>query len=419
MNILIIGSGAREYSIGLALKKDKRVKKIYFAPGNGATNELGENIEINDYHKLTQFAKEAKIDLSIVGPEKPLVDGIVDIFKKEGLLIFGPTKSAARLEASKAFMKSFAMKYNLPTAKYKEFVDINQAKEFIDSLTPPIVIKADGLCAGKGVIITKSKDEAILEANNMLNGKSFGEAGKKIVIEEFLDGFELSVFAICDGDNYIVLSPCQDHKRLLDNDLGPNTGGMGAYTPTPLCDEVLLKKIEDRIIKPTIDGMKKEGSPFCGVLFCGLMIVKNEPYLLEFNVRFGDPECEVLMPLYEDNLLDILLASINGNISSIKVSIPNRYTVGVVIASKEYPYSNSKPAMISINSSMIPKDAHISYAGVSLIDNRLYATGGRVLVCVATDKNLKDAKDKAYKLCEAVSFDGMQYRKDIANRALK
>ncbi len=417
MNILIIGNGAREYSIALALKKDKRVNSIFFAPGNGATENLGKNIEYKDYEELIDFVKKSGVDLTVVGPEKPLTDGVVDMFRAAGLPIFGPAKKPALLEGSKAYMKEFAKRYNLPSARFIRTDSISEATEYIHTMNTPIVVKADGLCAGKGVIIAQSHKEAVLEASKMLSGEAFGDAGKTLVIEEFLDGYELSVFALSDGSDYVVLPACQDHKRLLDNDEGPNTGGMGAYTPTPLADEVLMKKIDERIIKPAIDGMKSEGSPFSGVLFCGIMVVKNEPFLLEFNVRFGDPECEVLMPLLEESILDILEAGAKGNIKNITPKIAKKHAVGVVIASREYPYASSEPAEITVNEKSLPNNAHVSYAGVSKKDGKLYATGGRVLVCVGVADTLKDAKESAYKACECVSFDGMQYRKDISYRA--
>ena len=279
--VLIIGSGAREYSIGYFLKDEA---KIYYAPGNGATSKFATNIDIKDFEELANFAKNEKIDLTIVGPEEPLVKGIVDVFKKHNLVIFGPSKDAAKLEGSKVYMKNFLQKYNIPTAKYISTSNKKEAFEFIDKLKTPIVVKADGLCAGKGVIIAKTKEEAKEVVEKMLSGEAFGDAGKRVIVEEFLDGYELSMFAICDGDDFILLPAAQDHKRLLDNDEGPNTGGMGAYAPTPLANEKLYEKVKTKIIKPTLEGMKKENSLFEGVLFIGLMIVDNEPYVLEFNV---------------------------------------------------------------------------------------------------------------------------------------
>ncbi len=421
MKVLIVGSGGREYSIGYALRKENKVKEIFYAPGNGATSDFATNIDIKDYNKLAKFAKENGIDLTIVGPEAPLVDGIVDIFKKEGLTIFGPSKSAARLEGSKVYMKNFLSKYKIPTAKYIETDNKEKAFKFIDSLTPPIVVKADGLCAGKGVIIAKDREEAKESVIDMLSGKKFADAGKRVVIEEFLDGYELSVFAICDGENYKVLPAAQDHKRLLDNDEGPNTGGMGAYAPTPLIDKELYQKIEDRIIKPTLKGMQNEKAPFEGVLFIGLMIVNSEPYVLEYNVRFGDPECEVLMPLIKSSVFDLFYKGATKDLDSLNIEFYDKYAVGVVMASENYPYSSSKPAEIIIDKIVhedLKEHSHISFAGVSKIDGKLYATGGRVLVCVGIGDSIKEARDYAYMLCGQIHFAGKKFRKDIAYQAL-
>ena len=422
MNILVVGSGGREYSIGLALKRDKNVNDIYFAPGNGATLNLGKNIEISDYRELANFAKERGIDLTIVGPEAPLVDGIVDIFKERGLTIFGPSQKAALLEGSKIYMKNFLKRYNIPTAKFIQTGSLEEACEFIDSLKEPIVVKADGLCGGKGAIIAKTKEEAKKTAEDMLINGIFGEAGKRVVIEEFLDGFELSVFAISDGEKYVILPAAQDHKRLLDNDEGPNTGGMGAYAPTPLMSEELAKKIEEKIIVPTIKGMKNDGTPFEGVLFAGLMIVDSEPYVLEYNVRFGDPECEVLMPLLKTPASELFYKAATKDLDSLNIEFYDKYAVGVVLASENYPYSKSKPAQIIIDEIVhkdLAKHSHISFAGVSLIEGKLYATGGRVMVCVGIGDSIKEARDYAYLLTGQVHFAGKKYRSDIAYQALK
>ena len=420
--VLIIGSGGREYSLGLAVSRDSRVEKIYFAPGNGATEEIGENISISDFQELADFAKREKIDLTIVGPEQPLVDGIVDIFEKEGLAIFGASKNAAQLEGSKIFMKKFLQKHGIPTARFLETSSLEESYKFIETLTPPIVVKADGLCGGKGVIIAQSVEEAKKTAGDMLSGSLFGDAGKKIIIEEFLDGFELSVFAISDGKNYQILPPAQDHKRLLTGDRGPNTGGMGAYAPTPLATDELMEKIETKIIRPTLEGMEKDGNIFKGVLFAGLMVVDNEPYVLEFNVRFGDPECEILMPLIETPITDILYQATQGKLDEVDIQISKRYSVGVVIASEKYPYSSSQPAEIIVDEivhSDLAENSHISYAGVSKEEGKLYATGGRVLVAIGLGETLQEARDRAYMLCGQIHFAGKQFRTDIAYQALK
>ncbi|ECK2570708.1 MULTISPECIES: phosphoribosylamine--glycine ligase [Campylobacter] len=416
MKIMILGSGAREYSIALALRRVDKNLEFYFAPGNGATESLGTNLNLKDPVVLATYAKEKGFDLCIVGSESFLAEGVVDIFKQQGLAIFGPSKAAAMLETSKSFMKSFLKKYRIKTAKFLNTNDIEKAKNFIHSLTPPIVVKADGLCAGKGVIIAKTHEEAIEETAKMLSGESFGDAGKLVVIEEFLDGYELSIFAVCDGNDFVLLPVAQDHKKLLDNDQGPNTGGMGAYAPSSLANESLLRKVQKDIILPTLAGMKKEGAEFCGVLFIGAMIVGNKPYVLEFNVRFGDPECEVLMPLIEDPL-ELILAATQRRLRHAKIKIKKEFAVGVVCASENYPYKSSPKSEITVNN--IPENSHISYAGVSLEDGKLMADGGRVLVCVGTGKSIEEAQKNAYKLCDNVNFKGKQYRKDIAHQVLK
>lgn len=422
MNILIIGSGGREYSIGLALKARSNVDKIYFNPGNGATDMLGSNIAIKDFNELADFVIANDIELTIVGPEAPLTEGVVDVFKDRGLNIFGPSAKAAQLEGSKIFMKNFLSRHNIPTAKYIETDSLEVAYKFIETLTPPIVVKADGLCGGKGVIIALSHDEAKKEAGEMLSGNAFGNAGKAIVVEEFLDGYELSVFAICDGKDYVILPAAQDHKRLLDNDEGPNTGGMGAYVPTPLVNEEIYKKLEDRVVKPTLKGMAEENMPFTGVLFMGVMVVNGEPIILEYNVRFGDPECEEIMPLLK-NPLDLFYKAAIGDLANANIEFFDKFAVGVVMASKNYPYSDSVPAEIIVDDIVhegLSDNAHISYAGVTRgEDEKLYATGGRVLVCVGIGDNIKEAHQRAYMLCGQVHFAGKQCRSDIAYQALK
>jgi phosphoribosylamine--glycine ligase len=421
MNILILGSGGREYSIGLAIFKENE-HNLFFVPGNGATSNLGENIDIKDYNELASWAKQNDIDLTIVGPEAPLVDGVVDIFKQNDLTIFGPSAAAAQLEGSKVYMKNILKKYNIPTAAFLETSNIDEANSFIDTMKTPIVVKADGLCAGKGVIIAQSKDEAKEAAKQMLSGESFGDAGTNIIVEEFLDGYELSVFAICDGQNYKVLPAAQDHKRVEDGDKGPNTGGMGAYAPTPLVDDTIYEKIENRVIKPTLEGMKKEGAPFEGVLFIGVMVVDGEPIILEYNVRFGDPECEILMPLLETPVSELFYKGATKQLDKLDIKIKKQYGVGVVMASKNYPYSSSEPAEIIVDQIVdedIASNTHISYAGVSSEDGKLFATGGRVLVCVGLGDSILEARNRAYALCGQVHFAGKKCRSDIAYQALK
>lgn len=421
MKILIVGSGGREYSIALALKNDSRVGQIYFANGNGASANLGENIHAKGNKEIVDFCVNKGVNLVIVGPEQPLIEGLSDELREVKVPVFAPSKAAAKLEGSKIFMKNLLKKYSIPTARFITSGDKDELFGFIDSNHfSKIVIKADGLCAGKGVLIVESKLEAKQIVESMLSGERFGEAGRRIVIEEFLEGFELSVFAVCDGKDFVILPAAQDHKRLLDDDLGPNTGGMGAYSPTPQCDLALLEKIKARIIAPTLEAMKCEGAEFCGVLFCGIMVSGGEPFVLEFNVRFGDPECEVILPLLKTPLLDILEAAVEQRLGDLKVEILDKACVGVVMASENYPYSASPAQIITmqkgLNCTSNLKN-HISFAGVSDENGVLNASGGRVLVSVGIGDNLKEAQENAYNLAGQISFKGAKMRKDIANKA--
>ncbi len=423
MNVLVIGAGGREYSIGMALRKDEKVESLYFAPGNGATDELGINLNISDFNELADFCDANEVELTIVGPEAPLVEGIVDLFEERGLKIFGPSAKAAQLEGSKIFMKNFLARHNVPTAKYIETDSIEEAYKFIMTLEAPIVVKADGLCGGKGVIIAGNHNEAKKAVGEMLSGNAFGEAGTSIVVEEFLDGYELSVFAICDGEDYVVLPAAQDHKRLHNNDQGPNTGGMGAYAPTPLVNDEIYKKLDERVIVPTLEGMKAEGMPFKGVLFIGVMVVNDEPIILEYNVRFGDPECEELMPLLKSSALDLFYKGATNDLKNLEVEFHDKFAVGVVMASKDYPYKSSAPAEIIVDDivhdEIFAEHAHISYAGVTREeDGKLYATGGRVLVCVGLGDSIEEAQKRAYMLVGQVHFAGKHCRTDIAYQVL-
>jgi len=422
MKVLIIGAGGREYSIGLALARDPDVEKIWFAPGNGATDQLGENIPLGDFETLADYVQEQGIDLTIVGPEAPLVEGIVDVFGARGLTIFGPTAAAAQLEGSKIFMKNFLARHGIPTARYIETGSLAEAEAFIDTLPTPVVVKADGLCGGKGVIIAPTHDAAKKAAADMLAGTAFGDAGMRIVVEEYLDGYELSVFAVCDGKDYVVLPAAQDHKRLLDNDQGPNTGGMGAYAPTPLVNEAIYAQLRERVIEPTLAGMEAEGMPFTGVLFVGVMVVDGEAKVLEYNVRFGDPECEELMPLLKSPASELFYKAATGDLASAQIAFYDRYAVGVVVASRDYPYKSSPRAAITVedlSADGLGEHAHISYAGVTREGETLYATGGRVLVCVGMGDSIAQARDRAYALEARVHFEGKQSRRDIAWQALK
>ena len=422
MKILILGSGGREYSIARAISNEKEEHELFFMPGNGATNSLGTNLNIKDYIELAEYAKTNKIELTIVGPEAPLVDGVVDIFKSHELTIFGPSKEAAQLEGSKVYMKNFLAKYNIPTARYIETSSIEDAFKFTDTLTAPIVVKADGLCGGKGVIIAQNHDEAKVAISEMLSGKSFGDAGLKVIVEELLDGYELSMFAVCDGDDYILLPAAQDHKRLQDNDEGPNTGGMGAYAPTPVVNDDIYAKLDERVIIPTLKSMEEDGMPFTGVLFIGVMVVNGEPIILEYNVRFGDPECEELMPLLKSPASELFYKAATGDLKNANIEFHDKYAVGVVMASKDYPYRSTHPAEIIVDDiyhEELTENAHISYAGVSRgEDGKLYASGGRVLVCVGLGESIKEAQKNAYMLVGQIHFAGKQCRTDIAYQAL-
>ncbi len=420
--VLILGSGGREYAIGLHLLKDSRIKTLFFAPGNGATQRLGQNIDFINVDQLIKEIQKREINFVIIGAENFIADGVSDALRLAGIKVFAPSQKAGKLESSKAFMKDFVTRYNIPTARYVQTDNLDVAKAFLQTLKSPYVIKADGLCAGKGVVIVEDIDEAFKTVEKFLSGEAFGQSGKRVVIEEFMDGFELSVFAICDGEDFILLPACQDHKRLLDGDMGPNTGGMGAYAPSPLCDDKLMEKIKTRLIAPTLAGMKNEDNPFLGVLFAGVMVRQLgdefEPYLLEYNVRFGDPECEVLMPLLKTPLIDICEAVLRGELSKLKVDFHNKSAMAVVVATKEYPYNKPIAQKISF------KDydgslGHFVFAGVENKEGVLFASGGRVLLSIGVAKDLKTAHYNAYKLLESIEFDGMHYRNDIGYRALK
>ncbi|STQ86796.1 phosphoribosylamine--glycine ligase [Helicobacter muridarum] len=435
-NILIIGNGGREYALARSLRYDRRVKDIFFSPENpGASMYLNaKHFNYRTNEELLNNIKQHNISLVIIGPEEPLIRGLSDFLESSGVNVFGPSSSNARLEGSKAYMKQLISKLNIPTARYIEISldNIQEGYRFIESLSLPIVIKASGLCAGKGVLILDSKQEAKLSLDKMLSGELFGESGKVVVIEEFLDGYELSVFALSNGREYVVLPACQDHKRLLDSNKGPNTGGMGAYSnlPSNLYNEELESKIKDRILTPTFDMLRGLGTPYKGVIFAGIMVVSNEPYLLEYNVRFGDPECEVLIPLLETPLLDILQSCAKGeNINYIKFR--DLCSVCVVMTSSDYTKSeksNSYPAKIHLSDSIKEQltnnlessssKSHIIFANTTNKDGDLYANSGRAIVAVGIGQTLQEARNSAYQLVDGVTFDGKHCRKDIAYQAL-
>ena len=425
MNILIIGSGGREHALVWKIRQSELVSKVFCAPGNAGIGELAELVSIKstDTEGLLKFAMENAIDLTIVGPEQSLVAGIVDIFEMNGLKIFGPTKAAAEIEGSKVFAKLFMKKYNIPTAEFRSF-DVSQrydAERYINEIPVPIVVKADGLAAGKGVTICQTKEEALETVALLMERKALGDAGSRIVIEEFLVGEEASVFAICDGKEFVTLAPAQDHKRILDNDQGKNTGGMGAYAPAPIISEEMLEKIKRLIIRPTLFGMLKEDRMYRGCLYVGLMITETGPKVVEFNCRFGDPETQVILPLFEYDLVRIMMESSSGKLLSTKIKFNSKSAVCVVIASGGYPdeYEIGKP-IVGLDTLVGDPDLMVFHSGTAIEKDKLITTGGRVLSVTAFGKKdgLAETIDKAYRAVEKITFDGAYYRSDIGKKGV-
>ncbi|MBO8131739.1 MAG: phosphoribosylamine--glycine ligase [Candidatus Marinimicrobia bacterium] len=422
MKVLVVGSGGREHSIVWKLSQSPLVEKIYTASGNGGTRIHGENIPIDsdDIDSLVDFAKKNEIDLTVVGPELPLVKGIVDRFSESGLKIFGPTQKAAMLEGSKVFAKIFMKKYDIPTSDFVIVKNKEEALEIIKNKKYPYVIKVDGLAAGKGAFIIFSDEDCNNAISQIWDQKVFDEAANKVIIEEYLDGEEVSVFAVCDGERYVLLPSAQDHKRVYDNDKGPNTGGMGAYSPSPLATENILKKVEEKIIKPLLKGMIKEGIPYKGVLYCGLMVLDDEPFVLEFNCRFGDPEAQVILPLIESDFAELISKAVDGRFEDLTFNLSDKYAVCVVLASQGYPGSYRKGFKIyGLKELANIKDGYIFHAATRYENGEYLTNGGRVLGVTALDVTLKDAIEKAYKLVEKIHFEGMHYRKDIGVKGLK
>ncbi len=416
VNVLIVGSGAREHSLGWKLSESKQVNDVFYAPGNGGTkNNIPINVE--QIEELADFA--AKNDcFTVVGPEIPLALGIVDIFMKKNLKIFGPTQNAAKLESSKIWAKNFMDRNGIPTAKFKIFDEPDLAKEYIQSVSFPLVIKADGLAAGKGVIVCDTTDDALSAVDKILVEKSFGEAGKRIVVEERIDGVEASYIALSDGETVIPLATSQDHKRIFDNDKGANTGGMGAYSPTGAIDDMLAEKIQTKIIRKTIDSLKKEGVVFKGFLYAGVMIRDGEPYVLEFNVRMGDPECQPMIIRMNSDLFEYLIAVADGTLSSLPyMSWKKQSAVCVVLASKGYPESYPKNEEI-VGLTDIPKDSFVFHAGTKDIAGKIITNGGRVLSVTSLGDSLHDAISNTYKAAEKISWPSKYYRRDIGKKGL-
>jgi len=421
MKILIVGQGGREHCLGWALAKDRRVKKLWFAPGNAGTAELGENVNIGttEINALAQWAEILRPDLVVVGPEAPLCLGLVDRLQALGIKVFGPNQSGARLEGSKAFTKDLLVKAGIPTAKSERFADSTKAKAYSQSQPFPQVIKADGLAAGKGVVIAQDAGHAETAISEFMDHRIFGEAGAEILIEEFLEGQEVSVHALTDGKTWRLFPSAQDHKRVFDNDQGPNTGGMGAYSPAPLFDAALRARVEKEVIQPVVDALRAEGIDYRGVLYAGLMITKDGPKVLEFNSRFGDPETQVLLPLLETPLLDILLAVVEGSLDQQEFKIRDESALAVVLAAPGYP---EKPELGGVISGLIHNDAKgrqlLFHAGTTEKPEGIVTSGGRVLAVTGVAETLEAAKGEAYELAEKISFPGVHYRKDIGAKAL-
>lgn len=420
MKILVVGSGGREHALAWKLAQSERIQTVYVAPGNagtGADNRL-KNVDITDLHALADFAAREHIGLTVVGPEVPLAAGIVDLFRERGLKIFGPTRAAAQLESSKDFAKAFMQRHEIPTARYQTFADITQAHAYVDANGAPIVIKADGLAAGKGVVVAMTLAEAHAAVEMMLADNKLGDAGARIVIEEFLAGEEASFIVMVDGKNVLPLATSQDHKRLLDNDQGPNTGGMGAYSPAPLITPQLHARVMREIILPTVQGMAKDGIVFTGFLYAGLMIDEaGNPRTLEFNCRMGDPETQPIMARLKTDLVTVMEHAVSGQLDTIELEWDRRTALGVVMAAKGYPDAPEKGAKIT----GIPAetaDCVTFHAGTRLVNGEFEVSGGRVLCAVGLGDNVKVAQKHAYEAVDAIKFDGAQARRDIGWRAL-
>ncbi len=421
MNILLIGGGGREHSIAEALSKSSKINELHCIPGNAGIEKIASchNYDISNQQEILNFCENNNIDIVFIGPEIPLVEGLADYLNRNSFFTFGPNQKAAKLEGSKSFTKDMCKKYNIPTATYETFSNAKDALVYIDNHSIPLVIKVDGLAAGKGVIIAETRDHAINSVNEIFSGK-FGNAGDEIVIEEFLDGEEASYFIISDGESFIPLTSAQDHKRIGDGDTGLNTGGMGAYSPAPIMNKELEEKTINKIIKPTIKAMNDYGSPYIGILYAGLMIKDNEPKLIEYNVRFGDPECQVIIPRLENDLVELLVNVKEKNLDNYTLKWKENFAITVVLAAKGYPESYETGDEIKgLDAIDNIDDVEIFHAGTKTKNNKIVTSGGRVLNINGYGKNLVDAKEKAYSLVKKINWSGCYYRKDIGWRALK
>lgn len=416
MKVLIVGSGGREHAIAFACAKSPKVDKIYCAPGNAGIAQIAECVPIGamEFDKLVDFAKSNAIDLTVIGMDDPLVGGIVDVFEKEGLRVFGPRKNAAILEGSKAFSKELMRKYNIPTAAYETFTSADDACRYLETADYPIVLKADGLALGKGVIICNTKDEAMAGVKTLMTDKQFGDAGNTIVIEEFMTGREVSVLSFVDGNTIKIMSSAQDHKRAKDGDQGLNTGGMGNFSPSPFYTPEVDKFCKEHIYQATVDAMKAEGRPFKGVIFFGLMLTPKGPKVLEYNARFGDPEAQVVLPRMKNDIIDVFEACIDGTLDKIDLQFEDNACVCVVLASDGYPVAYEKGKLITGFENFDGKDDYFCFhAGTKLTDEGIVTNGGRVLGITALGKDLKEARAKAYEATEWIQFDNKYMRHDI------
>jgi len=426
MNILVIGSGGREHALAWKASQAKNVEKVFVAPGNAGTalEPNLENVEIGvgEFEELANFAKSNQVQLTIVGPEAPLVDGVVDYFQEQQLACFGPSKGAAQLEGSKAFTKDFLARHKIPTAEYQNFTEVEPALAYLQEKGAPIVIKADGLAAGKGVIVAETLEQAEEAVKDMLSGNAFGDAGCRVVIEEFLDGEEASFIVIADGDNVLPMATSQDHKRVGEGDTGPNTGGMGAYSPAPVVTTEIHRRIMDEVIMPTIDGMKNEGHEYTGFLYAGLMIMPDgTPKVIEYNCRFGDPETQPIMMRLRSDLGSLCLAALDKKLDSHKADWDERPAMGVVLAAGGYPGSYPKGDIISglDRSDIDQNQAKIFHAGTKQTTEGVATNGGRVLCATALGENVSEAQKNAYTLADTIGWNGMFMRRDIGYRAVK
>lgn len=419
MNILVLGSGGREHAIALKISQSPKTKNLFVAPGNAGTSQIATNVEVgvNDFLAIKQLVLNENIDLVVIGPEDPLVNGVHDFFLNDTELksvpVIGPQKAAAALEGSKEFAKEFMMRHNIPTAAYESFTaeTLEKGYDFLESLKPPYVLKADGLAAGKGVLILQDLEEAKTELKSMLVDSKFGNASATVVIEEFLDGIELSCFVLTDGTNYKILPTAKDYKRIGEGDTGLNTGGMGAISPVPFADSTFLDKIERQIVKPTVDGLKKDNLPYVGFIFIGLIKVGEDPKVIEYNVRMGDPETEVVMPRLKSDLVEVLMAMANGTLNKTNLEIDERTATTVMAVSGGYPEAYEKGKEITGAENIA--DSLVFHAGTKLSNGKVVTNGGRVIAITSFGKDFKEALQKSYQNMEKLHFDGMYYRKDL------